>query len=170
MSELTWEDVRAARHDIESLIYTYGEAAEYLAVKKWEDDHPTNTEDDYIPCEGRDEKTVEALRQLLLVIREAMSKHSPEIWAGVLQIEAEEAEAKAKQDAKNLAKAKAEGFDSYEAMQEAETKDRRSASAKKAAATRKERAEMMANFKRRSDPAFLRRQAVIDGLTSETIH
>jgi hypothetical protein len=167
MAELTWMDVRAARQDIDSLIYDYGEAADHVVLRKWEMDHP-GTEDsgDYAPP-NRWELQAEAYRQLLSAIREAMSKHSPEIYGALVEAEAEEAEQRAEYAAQNLAKAKAKGFETYEAMQEATLKIRRSASAKKAAATRKERAEVI-NY----NLAARRRQVVVDSLLSgsTTVH
>jgi hypothetical protein len=132
MSELTYEDVIAARHDIERVIYDYGEAAEYLADKKWEADHGGPEKDTDYSSFNRYAAAAEALRQLLPAIRKAMSKLSPEIWAAFLEGEAELAEHKAELAAANLAKAKAKGFETYEAMQDATLKARRSASANSA--------------------------------------
>jgi electron transfer flavoprotein alpha subunit len=166
--KFSYDDVLAARQDINQLIYSYGEAAEYAAEKKWEADQ--HSDDDSFYRSDRYTAPVEALRQLLPAIREAMSKHSPEIWAHVLTGEAEEAAEIAERDAHRLAKAQAKGFDSWDAMQEAELKARRSASAKKAAETRKHYAELgfYKTPKQKAEAAeHARRQAIIDGLVAD---
>ncbi|MGD0075346.1 MAG: hypothetical protein ABSD31_13555 [Candidatus Binataceae bacterium] len=149
-----YDDVLDAQGDLHRLIDGFGEAAESIATAEAEAAHPEDEIDETTgefagnfwsqDREAGTKAQVEILRQLFPILRDMLSKFSPEIWAEFLAVKAQVAANDAEYEAKLLAMAKAKGFDSYEALRKAERHARRSEAAKKAAVTRKENAEWRA--------------------------
>jgi hypothetical protein len=145
-----YDEVLDAQRELNRLLGDFGEAAESIAIAKAEAEDPENDTGEFwgvVHAAGYAAE-LETFQRLLPALRDMLSKFSPETWAEFLEDEAHDAANEAKREAELLKHAKAEGFDSYEAMRKAERHARRSAAAKKAAATRKQTAEWNAKVAR----------------------